>query len=388
MPHHIRRLILHLLIAACVPGPVAGQVRPVTIAPPLCATCTVTMQRLVSLGDADGPGALGGGMYLVRRDSRGRFYAFNGESPHFLVFDASGRFVRQVGRRGQGPGEFEHVTTLAIGVNDTVFVFEARNRRLTVLAPDLEYVRSALLPFTSNFDVVSVGAELVINVDARARDGAQPLRVLAPNGRVVREFGSTTGAYVPNQVYGTRRAVTRAGPDGVWVAPLNRYAFERWDTAGRRTTAFERTPDWFRPYVSAPTNASVAPPPVFASLVESGDTLWTLIRVAGPNWRSTVTPISADGRFFRIDDESVYRDVMVEAIQMSQARVLASTRMPSLITGFLAPEIAFGPGEEPDGTPVVVIWRVGIVGGGSAVSARKWLPPTASVWSARRMRTR
>lgn len=49
-------------------------------------------------------------------------------------FDTQGKYVRTIGRRGAGPGEFQGISTLGRW-DDTVWVTDGKARRITVMAP-------------------------------------------------------------------------------------------------------------------------------------------------------------------------------------------------------------------------------------------------------------
>jgi hypothetical protein len=52
------------------------------------------------------------------------------------VFDAAGRFVRQLARRGQGPGEVQRVTAMRRLDGDTIMLSDHISERVTYLTPD------------------------------------------------------------------------------------------------------------------------------------------------------------------------------------------------------------------------------------------------------------
>lgn len=51
-----------------------------------------------------------------------------------LVFDAAGRYVRSVGRRGKGPGEFTSPSRIGL-IGDSIWVGDPANARITLVAP-------------------------------------------------------------------------------------------------------------------------------------------------------------------------------------------------------------------------------------------------------------
>lgn len=63
-------------------------------------------------------------------DRAGRIYVLESAQQRIAVFNAQGKFVRNLGRKGQGPGEFEAAQSLAI-LRDTLWVLDVRLDRLT-----------------------------------------------------------------------------------------------------------------------------------------------------------------------------------------------------------------------------------------------------------------
>jgi hypothetical protein len=92
--------------------------------------------------------------------------------------------------------------------------------------------------------------------------------------------------------------------------------------------------------------------------MQKGDTMWTVLRVAGPNWRSAVEPLVPDGSRFRILDESAYRNTIIEAIDLRGRRMIASRQFATIVHGFVAPGVVFSDGTDAAGNPVVDIWAM------------------------------
>jgi hypothetical protein len=60
----------------------------------------------------------------VSEDPEGRFYVLNYGDRRIQVFDSAGRFLRNLGRRGRGPGEFTSPMGVASVGSDAVYVLE------------------------------------------------------------------------------------------------------------------------------------------------------------------------------------------------------------------------------------------------------------------------
>lgn len=63
-------------------------------------------------------------------DSAGRMYVLDGTDQRIRVFDASGRELRLLGRRGEGPGEFQMASALTV-VRDTLWVVDLQTEMIT-----------------------------------------------------------------------------------------------------------------------------------------------------------------------------------------------------------------------------------------------------------------
>ena len=79
---------------------------------------------------------LSSGMYVIADNANSQL--------HF--YSAAGRFVRTVGRRGNGPVEFQTVRWLGECGRDSVYAFDVMRNRISVFALDGKFVRSFAPP--------------------------------------------------------------------------------------------------------------------------------------------------------------------------------------------------------------------------------------------------
>ena len=75
-------------------------------------------------------------------DSEGSIYVLDHGNDRVQVFDAQGRFLRTIGREGQGPGELQYPVALAVR-DDTIAVADSRNARLSIWDLDGTHVLDA-----------------------------------------------------------------------------------------------------------------------------------------------------------------------------------------------------------------------------------------------------
>ncbi len=69
---------------------------------------------------------------IVRTDSQGNIYVKDARSADIRVFDANGRYVTTVGKRGVGPGEFWEVFGMHVDGDDRLIVADRIFRRFTI----------------------------------------------------------------------------------------------------------------------------------------------------------------------------------------------------------------------------------------------------------------
>ena len=79
----------------------------------------------------------------VAVDSKGIVYAADYQHSSVYAFSSAGALVSEIGRKGEGPGEFDQPSSLSIGAGDTLFVLDYNPRRVSVFAPDsYEFIES------------------------------------------------------------------------------------------------------------------------------------------------------------------------------------------------------------------------------------------------------
>jgi hypothetical protein len=81
----------------------------------------------------------------VRFLSSGALVVGDVASSRLLIYDAGGRFLRFLGRRGEGPGEISRLESIAITAGDTLATFDRALRRLSFWHAETGFIRSVNL---------------------------------------------------------------------------------------------------------------------------------------------------------------------------------------------------------------------------------------------------
>lgn len=95
-------------------------------------------REVASIGSAEGPASFGRIVSLVA-DAEGNVYVADGQASEIRVFGSDGAHRRTFGRKGQGPGEFMSLYSLA-WIGDSLAVLDPRSARISLLARSGEWL--------------------------------------------------------------------------------------------------------------------------------------------------------------------------------------------------------------------------------------------------------
>lgn len=211
----------------------------------------------------------------------------NSGTSELRYFDSRGRFLRSVGRAGQGPGEFEIKMVGLRRIADTLVATDAA-QRAQVFAPDGTLLRSQ--PRPSLGSLVPYGDRIGFMTDGRSVMMAMQPVASASSGRVQQYF---VMVFVPPTPGGLVSEVRRfpafelhfggpVGPQPVWYGPSLRatvsqqricvgyskfYEIDCFDANGTQTTRIERSSvprkvgDSDREFITARVQASIPKAP-------------------------------------------------------------------------------------------------------------------------------
>jgi hypothetical protein len=131
-----------LLAAALFSADAAAQDRVVRL-PERDRALAGTPAPVFSIGKADGAAHEAFGIVAgVAFDASDNLYVLDRQSVRVLVYDRTGRFIRQIGKQGQGPGELMAPLQLTVGGDGTVIVSDLGRRGYSLFRPDGTFLRN------------------------------------------------------------------------------------------------------------------------------------------------------------------------------------------------------------------------------------------------------
>ncbi len=164
-------------------------------------------------------------------DGAGNLYVLDRQVEHIVVAGPTGEFVRELGRKGEGPGEFEEVHGLAVKRDGGAIVTDSRRLVFHIFQADGRVERTVRMDFTvdvlriGNF-VVQPGADAIIAVPSAADEYIPRISPwLSPRER--ERLGGTlempppaTSHAIERTVLDGRRAKTDTIAEG-WMPPID-----------------------------------------------------------------------------------------------------------------------------------------------------------------------
>jgi sugar lactone lactonase YvrE len=143
----VRALVFAL--ALLVPYSVRCQTRVVTNDAPVAANCSIRLIEDLRLGVEDHPVQQSFGAILsLAIAPDGTMFVLDPTAFSLSKFSPSGVFLRQIGAKGRGPGEFESPYRV-IATNTRVFVYDRALGRIVAFTTDGKAITEALVPFAS-----------------------------------------------------------------------------------------------------------------------------------------------------------------------------------------------------------------------------------------------
>lgn len=341
------------------------EVRLIRESESLCEDC-ITLEQVLVMGDTIGEGYLRAAMHMVR-DSAGNYWF--GQYEAVKVFDASGEYVGEVGRAGEGPLEWDYAMPVHTDAAGQVHVFDSGNYRYSVVGPDFTLVEEErLLDHVHDVHALGDGERWVLNMWHPTPDAiGSPLHVWE-GGEIVRSFGDFVDPTNPRADTDAWRIFTADAADRTFSAEqYGSYEIEVWNEDGRRVTGFLE-PEFNDPPRDPEAPESPDNPPsstIRALRVDSEDRLWVMSWQLRDDWLDMMEERRGpDGRVtleMKPGLETIDRmDGHIDVIDLTTATLIARTRMEGVVVVDFLGDDALWAGEFLGaGHLRVGIWEIG-----------------------------
>jgi len=103
----------------------------------------ITIKQKLQIGELDGPEEF---LFVYISDaavnSKGDIYIADRELKEVRKFNKEGEYLLKIGRPGQGPGEFQSISTLSITPQDELIVFDNMQARISIFSDRGEHIKT------------------------------------------------------------------------------------------------------------------------------------------------------------------------------------------------------------------------------------------------------
>lgn len=300
---------------------------------------SVRLDPVIQLGTADGPGIVESEGDWGRVMPNGEWALISESGDRIRVFSSDGTYLRDLGRRGEGPGEFQWVSHLLFA-GDTLVAVDRRLNRLTWMREDGTVVRTEQLTIAPGRDtkLLPDGRILTASIDYSPNRVGFPLHLVGLDGNVVRSFGSLNrGAFsAAEQHLIERRVAPSETPGAIWAVWRPQYRIEEWSLEGVHIRTLVRDVEWFPPGRGV-ISLDRAPDAAVVGFQARDGLLWVLSAVSDANWQEALEVDPSKPHGGDVTDMNGIYDTVVEAIDPVTLRVVASARIDPFIYAFAGP---------------------------------------------------
>ena len=334
---------------------------------PSCARCDIVVEKVVRFDDpaADIDAGISN-LSSIERDSQGRWWVVTGAARRtsVLVFDKQGKLIKKVGRKGAGPGEFEHVSSAVIGTGDSVRAFDNGQMRVSVISPTtLEIVRTFSWPAMTFGPLLMQDGTTIISSSTIGKGYGYLLHRINGKGEVVASFDSNTYSSDRQMREWVGQRIARGNANDIFTVPQSSgYTLERWSADGKQLGAWQRKVDWFPPF-QRPTKYDARigfPPDLFAIWVDSAGLVYVAGHALQPGFaRATRETKSEMGMVFTVDDPNKYWDTVIEVFDPATSTLVASKRIDTHFEWQAGPGHLYLKGDDPQ--DFIDVYRVRLV---------------------------
>lgn len=187
----------------------------------------IKLTFLEMFGDEEGDNYLFYDPIAIASDQRRNIYVLDSKNFRVQVFDNDRKFLRSLGRQGQGPGEFGRPECIDLDDAGNIYIGDPGNGRIEVFDPSGMRLRSIRISATNIVFRVMKNGDILLrnpNLDGGRglMEGKVPLfRVLDGEGKLKREIGQ--GVFFtkpPFTTGGNRSLMTSDEQDNAYMAFL------------------------------------------------------------------------------------------------------------------------------------------------------------------------
>ncbi len=122
----------------------------------------------------------------IDADLRGNIYVLDYRDCYLKKYDSEGKYIKSIGRKGQGPGEFQQPSRLCLSESGNLFVLDTETNKVHVFSLDGVYVRSMNFPSIDRF-YMTKNEEIILSYHSYSEEENNEIKHIYKVGRYEEE---------------------------------------------------------------------------------------------------------------------------------------------------------------------------------------------------------
>ena len=329
----------------------------------VCEDCLV-LEHEFQIGSVAGPGFISGrgGEDQIVRDGSGNYWI--GQREHMNVYGPGGEFIRTVGRKGEGPMEFERAYPFHADAGGHVHVWDPHNLRVTIIAPDFALVDEKPLSGRQINDMMAIDDGSLYVMQTWSSDPAnpgQPLHIV-DGQEVLVSFGAEYGpADDPSDFNPVDERYAAVAPDGsIMVAHREEYRIEAWSRDGQLVGSLTGPDLENTPFEPGEVTAENPLPNFLTDLhVDASGRVWVSQLLRRPDWVERSEEDPQGGLMPAGMDILNWFRSRVDLVDVETCTLLASHEQDPFFLDFVEDGLIADVEFSPEGAPLINLKRIG-----------------------------
>lgn len=323
-----------LVLVALFPYVIGAQARRIPDAAD-CVPCTIRIDTVATLKDV----FYGGPATTIVRASDGSFALSDPRERTIQQRSTTGALIRQVGRAGAGPGEYQMVRNILLDRDGRIHVLDGSLGRRTVYSTNGAYISSSPLRVRGGLGwpaLLTSSGQVILNTRAASPGDTHSAIVLIDStGNPVARAEEVTGDW--EAVWSHERLLTRGARGEVLVGEPFRFRVSRYNEKLERSVTYERVGRWIPTSDPAdePSDGIYEKPATArmrAIWIDAEGRLWIYATVPHRDWRAG----PAQDRSANLTAEQIMElarrprvEAVVEVVDLARQRVLVRASFPN-----------------------------------------------------------
>lgn len=158
-------------------------------AEPLYGKILLDLEEDLSIGREDDDNYMFYGEISIDVDDQGNIYVLEGGNCRLQKFDLTGQYLQTIGKKGQGPGEFESPSRLFLDKENNIYVSERQKRKIHMFNSKGEFVKIIHLSNTTTSFFIAPDKNIFGIANIRTEEESKRCVVkMDPKGEIIKNI--------------------------------------------------------------------------------------------------------------------------------------------------------------------------------------------------------